>query len=299
MRNTLLTVAATATLLAAGGDGVAFLKIPVDARACGLGEAAAGYAGNAASLYYNPAGLAGIGSFDAVLMHNAWLLGMNHEYAAAGYGTPRLGTFGLSFDYWGSGDISSVDFRGETLPGYTFSAADWYASLGYARWFGPLSFGAGLKFISERNESLSTAAWALDAGTIWRLPVEGLSAGLSLTNVGTRAKLDQEEFSIPYCARLGWRWDVLDFGVTQDFILSSVERPGIAAGAEYRLAGILALRAGYRTGSDVQGLSGLRAGLGIFFRGLGVDYAFAPYGKLGNTHRLSLSYRSRSAELEE
>ncbi len=295
MRNITLAITAAATLLIAG-DGVAFLKIPVDPRACGLGEAAAGYPGSAASLYYNPAGLAGVESFDVLVMHNAWLLGMNHEYAAAGYGTRELGTFGLSFDYWGSGDISSVDYRGETLPGYTFSAVDWYASLGYARWFGPLSFGVGLKFISERVESLSTSAWALDAGGIWRLPVEGLTAGLSLTNVGTKAKLDQEEFSIPYSARLGWRWDVWDFGVTQDVILSPTERPGVAVGAEYRLAGILALRAGYRTGSDYQGLSGLRAGLGVCYRGLGVDYAFAPYGLLGNTHRLSLSFRGSTEE---
>ena len=38
-----------------------------------------------------------------------------------------------------------------------------------------------------------------------------------------------------------------------------------------------------------------RVGLGISWQGIGVDYAFAPYGKLGMTHRISLSYRGPSA----
>jgi len=30
-----------------------------------------------------------------------------------------------------------------------------------------------------------------------------------------------------------------------------------------------------------------------------VDYAFAPYGKLGMTHRISISYRGPSADSEQ
>jgi hypothetical protein len=61
---------------------------------------------------------------------------------------------------------------------------------------------------------------------------------------------------------------------------------------------MLALRVGYRTGSDVDGLSGLRAGLGLSWQGIGVDYAYAPYGKLGASHRISISYRGSAAEAE-
>jgi hypothetical protein len=32
--------------------------------------------------------------------------------------------------------------------------------------------------------------------------------------------------------------------------------------------------------------------------GIGVDYAFAPYGKLGASHRISISYRGSAAEEE-
>ncbi|MCK4673569.1 hypothetical protein KAT67_06260, partial [candidate division WOR-3 bacterium] len=52
-------------LYAGPGDaGAAFLKIPVDARVCGMGEASVAYIDNASALYYNPAGLGKIKSIE-------------------------------------------------------------------------------------------------------------------------------------------------------------------------------------------------------------------------------------------
>jgi opacity protein-like surface antigen len=289
-RLTLLLAVAAALLHAA--TGVAFLKIPVDARVCAVGEAGAVHADNPSALFYNPAGLAGVRSFGLVAMHNEWLLGMNHEYVAASYGAENLGTFGMSFNYWSSGAIQGITFRGDTIPGYTFSVSDWCLSLGYGREIGPFCLGLGAKFVSEQNESLATSAWAFDAGASYRTPVPGLRFGLSAANLGTRLKLDQEEYGLPVSGRVGWRYDWRMLGVAQDFIISEAEKPGVAAGVECRIVDILALRVGYRTGSDVQGLSGLRAGLGVQYLGIGVDYAFAPYGMLGLTHRLSLTFNS-------
>ncbi len=286
----LLLTVATALLYA--GTGVAFLKIPVDARVCGIGEAGAVHADNPSALFYNPAGLAGVRSLGLLAMHNEWLLGMNHEYVAGSFGTERLGTFGLSFNCWSSGAIQGITFRGDTIPGYTFSVSNWCLNLGYGREFGPLAAGLGVKFVSEQNESLATSAFALDAGVIYRTPVTGLAAGVSVTNVGTKLTLDTEEYNLPWSARIGWRYDWRFLGVTQDFIVSETEKPGIAAGAECRVVDILAFRLGYRTGSDTRGLQGLRAGLGIAWRWFGIDYALAPYGLLGMTHRLSLSFNS-------
>ena len=59
------------------------------------------------------------------------------------------------------------------------------------------------------------------------------------------------------------------------------------------------VRVGYRTGSDVDGFSGLRAGLGLSLHGIGVDYALAPYGKLGASHRISISYNGPAAEEDD
>ena len=299
MRQTTVLLFLLVPALGWASTGAAFLKIPVGPRVCATGEAAAAYIDDASALYYNPAGLAHVRVFDVLLAHNAWLLGMNHEYVAVASGIEGLGALGLAFDYWGSGGIQGVNIRGETIPGYVFSAADWSLNLGYARSFADLSFGLGAKFIHQQHESLSTSAWAFDAGAMYKTPLEGLQAGLAVVNIGTKPKLYQESYSLPLQARLGWRYDYSIVGVTQDFILSETEKPGIAVGAECRPVQVLALRVGYRTGSDYDGFSGLRAGLGVSWQGIGVDYAFAPYGKLGASHRISISYNGSAVVSEE
>ncbi|MFB0510162.1 MAG: PorV/PorQ family protein [bacterium] len=297
MKKVLLFLITTNTALLYASTGVAFLKIPVDARVCGIGEAAVAYIDNASALYYNPAGLAYIESFDLLFMHNDWLLDMSHEYVAAGFGSKNIGTFGLSFNYWGSGEIQGITIRGDTIPGYLFSASSWSLNFGYGKTFGKFAFGLGFKFIGEKNESLSTSAYAGDIGGMYDLPISGLKIGSSVSNLGTNLKLDQETYSLPILGRLGWRYDYKFIGVTQDFIFS--ENFGVAIGAEYRIREILALRLGYRTGSNTEGFSNLRAGLGVSFKGFGIDYAFAPYGKLGMTHRISISFRNRYSTLDE
>ena len=295
MRQTIVLLFLFMPAFVAANTGAAFLKIPVGPRVCGTGEAAVAYIDDASALFYNPAGLANVPTFDLLLAHNQWLLDMNHEYVAGVYGTEELGKFGLAFDYWGSGAIQGINIRGETIPDYVISAADWSLNLGYARSISNLSFGVGVKFIHQQQESLSTSAWALDAGAMYKTPLKGLKAGLSVANIGTKAKLYQESYNLPLQARLGWRYDIGIVGVTQDFIISETEKPGIAAGVECRPVEVLAVRVGYRTGSDYDGLSGLRAGLGLTWHGIGVDYAFAPYGKLGASHRISISYRGPAA----
>lgn len=278
-----------------GSTGASFLKIPVGPRVVGMGEAGVAWIDDASALYYNPAGLAHVPTFDVLLSHNQWFLDMNHEYVAGVYGFEGIGKFGLAFDYWGSGAIQGVNIRGETVPGYIFSAADWSLALGYARSISDFSFGFGAKFIHQQMESLSTSAGAFDVGVHYLTPLEGLRVGASVTNVGPMTELYQEIYAMPTQARLGWRYDRdiagIALGVTQDFILSESEKPGIAAGVECRPVELVALRVGYRTGSDYEGFSGLRAGLGLSWQGIGVDYAFAPYGKLGASHRISICYR--------
>jgi hypothetical protein len=281
--------------LVLANTGAAFLKIPVAPRVVGMGEAAVAYIDDASALFYNPAGLARVRTFDLLFAHNQWFLDMNHEYVAGAFGAEELGKFGLAFDYWGSGSIQGVNIRGETIPGYMVSAADWSLNLGYGRNISDFSFGLGAKFIHQQHESLSTSAWAFDAGAMYKTPLQGLKAGLAAVNIGTKPKLYQESYSLPLQARIGWRYDYSIVGVTQDFIFSETEKPGIAAGLECKPVEVAALRVGYRTGSDYDGFSGLRAGLGLSWQGIGVDYAFAPYGKLGMTHRISLSYHSPAA----
>ncbi|OGC41871.1 hypothetical protein A2Y85_01835 [candidate division WOR-3 bacterium RBG_13_43_14] len=282
--------AALGFLYAGAGDaGAAFLKIPVDARIVGMGEASVSFVDNASAMFYNPAGLGKIKSLDITFMHNAWLLGMNHEYLSSAFAVQKIGTFGIAFNYWGSGAIPIITIRGDST-GETFSASDWTISLGYGRVFGDLSVGGSFKYLKESNEEFGASSMSIDLGAGYDLPIKGLKAGMSVTNLGSGFSLDQEQYALPMLFRLGWKYDLGNLGCTQDFIISNADPVGFALGLEYRVAEMLALRAGYRSGSGVEGLSGLRSGIGIAIKGFGINYAVAPYGKLGIAHRVSLSF---------
>ncbi|HTW92332.1 MAG TPA: PorV/PorQ family protein [bacterium] len=313
MKHTAVLLCLVAPVLVLANTGASFLKIPVGPRVCATGEAAVAYIDDASALFYNPAGLANVPTFSALFAHNQGFLDMNQEYVAGVCGFEGLGKFGLALDYWGSGEIQGINIRGETVPGYVFSAADWSLNLGYARSFSDLSVGLGLEFVHDQQESLSTSAVAFDAGAMYETPLEGLQVGVSVSNLGTKGTLYQESYSLPLQGRLGWRYDRGIIGVMQDFIfsyeglggdmtqsssigiVSQAPPVGIAAGVECRPVSILAIRVGYRTGSDYDGFSGLRAGLGVSWHGIGVDYAYAPYGKLGASHRLAISYHGPAA----
>jgi RNA polymerase sigma factor (sigma-70 family) len=73
---------------------------------------------------------------------------------------------------------------------------------------------------------------------------------------------------------------------------------GLNAGIEYMFNHLIALRVGYqtrgqdlKTGSGSDPLTGITAGLGVRYGCLDFDYAFVPYNELGQTQRISLSFR--------
>lgn len=79
----------------------------------------------------------------------------------------------------------------------------------------------------------------------------------------------------------GFMVNTLSFG--------KIQRTTICGGWEYVAFKMLALRAGYNGRNETD--SGITAGGGIQFNNLSIDYAFVPYGDLGNAHRFSVSAR--------
>lgn len=290
MKNIIIILVPLLTLLFAGpGDnGAAFLKIPVDARVVGMGEAAVAYIDNASALYYNPAGLGSIKTFDFLVMHNMWLLGMGHEYAALAFPAGTIGSFGLSFNYWGSGSIQGYNIRGDSIP--SFSASDWVVALGYGKGLGSFGFGFGIMYLRETNEDYNASTISFNLGSTYALPVKGLHLGLSVSNLSGSLELDQESFSLPMQIRMGWRYAFGKVVFANDYLVG--DKFMFMVGTEYWMADVMALRLGYKNDSGLDGISGLRAGVGFKIKKFGIDYGFAPYGKLGFSHRFTLSFGS-------
>jgi tetratricopeptide (TPR) repeat protein len=80
---------------------------------------------------------------------------------------------------------------------------------------------------------------------------------------------------------------LLDFSLPPHGVYS------LQAGMEQNLWDNFYARAGYQwawDNNDINGLTGLTAGIGLRFEDWGLDYAFIPYGDLGTSQTLGLTY---------
>lgn len=274
-----------------GTAGSAFLKIPIDARAIGMGEAYTALSDGASSLFWNPAGLSRVKFFDVSLMHNVWLLETAQEYGAIAYTKQGLGSFGISVNYFGSGSIMGMDEKG--IPTGNFTASDIAIGAGYAKKIKEvISLGGQVKFLSEKNERENGTSFAVDFGGLYETSISGLKVGGGIFNLGGEMKLVTQGYSLPLTVRFGssYTFSRLPLILALDVGISNEGNPMFSAGGEYVFGKILSLRTGYKTASNLHGFSGMRAGVGVRYKGIGLDYAFAPYGELGNSHRISVTY---------
>jgi len=63
-----------------GTSAAAFLRIPVGARAAGMGSAVVAAAADPSAMFWNPGGLARINNFALMVDHSPWLPGLDFNY---------------------------------------------------------------------------------------------------------------------------------------------------------------------------------------------------------------------------
>jgi hypothetical protein len=159
-----------------------------------------------------------------------------------------------------------------------------------------LSLGAGVKIIRQVIDDRSATGAALDLAALYHAKQSPLSAGLMVQHIGTPLRFTATAYDLPLTVRAGVAWRVnKKFLATADLVQPNDNYLSAAAGVEYLPVQLLALRAGYRYrlgGIELGDLTGFSAGMGINFRIASLqssfDYAFVPYGVLGNAHRVSV-----------
>jgi len=296
----------------AGTSSASFLKIGVGARPMAMGEAFTAAADDIHSLYWNPAGLAGYAapSF-SYMLHESFQV-LRHEFL--GYAQPwKTGENGGA---WGIGLISlrvpsdlerrsglsegSEAFGNITNPEGKFGANDLALGASYARfWRGEHALGTTLKLVRQSIDDDFAQTVALDLGWQWREAVPNLSLGAMLQNLGPGVKF-QTRFPLPLTFKAGaaYRLERFHSKLAFDVAVPRDNYPLLSLGIESKVLKFLNLRAGYRYrwfGNPLGDGSGLRAGGGFAFKGLSLDYAFAPFGDLGKTHRISMGWRFGNA----
>lgn len=278
----------------AGTTGAQFLKIGCGARAIGMGEAYSAVADEVSAIYWNPAGLAQIGSRQVSAMHTMWLESINYDFLA--YAQPLMeGSIGVSLNYLSMSKMDKLDENG--VKDGTFSPYDGALNVAYAQKVGSITGGVNLKVIRQELDGDSATGFAVDLGTLHQLS-DKLQAAVVVQNIGPEIKFIEESDPLPMSIRLGISARLVSkLVLALDGVAPIDNEPNLHVGCEYTLDAIrdfpIACRIGYKTttASDLDALSGLSGGLGFYLRGLDIDYAWVPYGDLGDTHRISLGMK--------
>ncbi len=261
-----------------GTTGANFLKIGVGARAAAMGEAFTAVADDSTSLYWNPAGLARVQGRELSAMYNVWFEGIGQGYVSAGF--PLLGgTMALGTNYVSMGDLEGRDESGN--PTETFQASDLGISVGFAGRLGRFLLGLSGGMIRSTIAGDTQSAFLSTVGGLVEIS-ESFSLGVVAQNLGTKLGEDP----LPLILKVGLALKLEPFCLAVDIGKSQDTDLYYCVGMEGWLGNIVALRAGYRTGRDVG--PGWTAGLGFKMSGFELDYAYVPYGELGDTHKVSL-----------
>lgn len=301
------------TLLAGPGTTSGnFLKIAVGARPAAMGEANLALADDANALQWNPAGLAQLSHPELTLMHLSYFADINYEYV--GFAMPWRGQgLGLGLTWMNIAPFNST-LDPAALPG---SASDYSLSAAYALSLSQdLMVGAVGRTILSNLAGQSAFGASLDGGALFRPLGRSLTLALVAQNLGVQSAYESEADPLPITLRFGGAWHLHNaadqrwLNLVADLNRSLEGLFRLHLGAELWLFDLLALRGGYKIvegGSEVASGGDAPAdftlGLGFRLGAAQLDYAFVPLGELGQTQRLSASwkfgYKPRSIEREK
>ncbi len=274
-----------------GQTGMAFLKVGVDARAAGMGEAYTAVSQDAYAAYWNPAGLMGAKQSNLGFMHNVWIFDVTGEFGAVQFAGKKSS---LAFHVYNVNvgdievrDIPSVDPLEETSAHYISMGVS------YARRLSPaLDAGITAKYLFEKICVESATGYAFDLGVRYTGLGKHTALAASIQNLGSMNTLQNEKTSLPKLFRAGAMYTLpqssgsLDLLFAADMVKPFEENLRIHLGTEATLWRQLVLRAGYQTGYESRSVS---FGLGIRKSFFHFDYSYTPFqDDLGEGQRFSI-----------
>jgi len=292
-----LLAALTSAPVRADGPGSTtadLLKIPVGARAIGMGEAYTAAANDSSALQWNPAGLSFAQRKEASFMHSSLIEGVNYEHIAFAAPGDNF-SYGLSMSYLGYGDIAGYDNNAN--PTGDLSANAYIFTAGASTLLrNNLSLGVSASVLRQKLADTSAGTFAGNAGLIYTLPTKALGAnykvGVSVLNVGPGLKFVSERAPLPRKIKVGTSIENIKgkpLNLSLDVTKPNDNDTYVGVGSEYWFKQLIAVRLGY-AGSNDEG-RGLRMGLGLKIRDLLFDYAYGSFGDFGATHRIGLAFQ--------
>lgn len=306
-----------------GSAAMPFLLIEPSAQVAAMGNAGAAAYGGAMAAYYNPGALGYLERSSVEFTHSPWLAGITYDHGAAAV---RLGqnTLSLAVTALDSGEMEVRTVEQPLGTGEQFSVRDLALAIGVGRRITD-RFAAGLqvKYLQETVWHSSASAFALDAGVLYRLPLQGAVLGASISNFGTRSRFDGRDlrirfdqdpdtngdnsslpaaletgsYPLPVFFRVGVSLPVSLPGNSQLTLAADAYQPSdasnsISLGGEWNYARIVYARGGYQNLFMENAEGGLTLGGGLRYNLSGMDfrfdYAWADQGRLGATQRFTV-----------
>jgi hypothetical protein len=283
-----------------GTAGASELLIPMGARAIGAAGADIAALSSTDALYFNPAGLAGLGNTEFEFNYMSLFADMNISYFSLGTKLSRFDAVAFGLQALNIGDIPVTTIENPEGTGETIQPTFFTLSAAYSRQFTDrIRFGLTGKLVSERIGEMNASALALDIGLQYRSPL-GVDVGVVMRNFGTslkfdgsgiefdspvpnanpyattrKTKLDMASHELPSNLGLGlsykfsWGEDHVVNAAAQ-YLNSSYAMDEILVGAEYGFHNMVFAKAGYTatlfpSNDDVAKESeyGLTAGFGV------------------------------------
>ncbi|MFC1501529.1 PorV/PorQ family protein [Elusimicrobiota bacterium] len=277
----------------AGTSAAPFLKLGAGARAAAMGDAYVAVVNNADGVYWNPAALYDIEEFSFSAMHAVWFEDIYYDWISYARNI-TFGTIGIGAQYLSYGTMKKTDSTGAEIS--DFSPSDLAITLSYANYIFGIPMGISAKYVSLTIEDSATA-FAMDIGTKLSSEYNEFAFGFVIQNIGTKVKFINEEDPLPLNIKTGIAYrasSTLLFSLDANAPIDNEPNAGI--GIEYskeiNFDTYTAIRAGYNTKTkDISGLQGFSAGIGFRYFEYDFDYAYVPFGDLGQTHKISFSLK--------
>lgn len=290
----------------AGTSGADFLEIGVGSRPLGMGEAFTAATDDINAIYYNPAGLGTLKYPELSLMHQELILDSRFENIS--FAMPVYhGFFGFSTSVFWVPPFDRIDIDGNTTGKVYFYNTSFTTAYGQSLGF--MEIGGSIKYIYQKIDTLSVHSAAIDFGILKRLymyspfdaPIRNFSLGMSVQNIGTKAKND----SLPRMLRFGTSYSptkwlginvdamqyMIDATDLYDFTYGFDESLRINAGAEFNYYNILSFRGGYRFNDSGKYSFGLGFNYAIKNVGFTIDTSYMDSGIFGPVYSFTVTFR--------
>lgn len=289
-----------------GTTAAEFLSIPVGARATAMGNAFSASVDDATAIYWNPSGLAAMEKRAFSAEYASWLAEIDFNFVAVVLPT-AAGTFGVGVTALRSPEMEVTTVEEQNGTGERFTAASYAFALSYGRNLTDrFAIGATAKFVNERIWHSSAGGLALDVGTMFVTPFRGIRLGASISNFGTKMRLQGDDllvivdvdpnnrgnnesnralmrtdaFDMPLTMRIGLAGELLRsernrLTLAVDALSPNNSEQYVNVGAEVGLLGdLIMLRTGYAELFMDDSIRSLTFGGGLTYRFGPLDLAF-------------------------